>query len=205
MNSIRQRCYSILAITSLFLLGFGLGPAVADESSDTSEATVRMTYGGFDEEVAAANGYDIRVDDRGVKYSIRASTPKGITKGAKYIPGQEPSHEGQVQPYDTTFGDCGTATLTGNGKSFYTAYAVTDPWAGTPVSHMWRVAVSSSQGYHVYNLDGLAPIFSNSWSTTRNIAFRGWPYSGVVSYGKVSTSFGFACYAYNPGDIWYGE
>lgn len=202
INSFKKRCLAIAMASSFVLLGTGLAPATASESSSDFETTVQMSYGPFDKTVAAANGYDIRVDDRGVEYSIVASTPVGITDGAKYIPGTEPTQEGVIKPRNTTFGDCGTATLTGIGRSFYTAYAVTDAWAGPPVSHTWRVSVSAPDGYQVFNLDGLAPAFSNTWSTSRSIPFRGLPYDAYVSTGKVYTGFGFTCYAYNPSDHW---
>lgn len=159
---------------------------------------------GFDKKTANENGYDIRKDERGVEYSILASTPKGTMTGARYIPGQEPSAgPGGIELLNTTYGDCGTATLTGWGKNFSTAYSITNPWVGSAVNHTWRVAVSSSQGYQVYNLDGWA--FSNSWQTSRSISFRGWPYNGYVSNGTVYTSYGFVCGAMNPSDSWYGE
>jgi hypothetical protein len=185
-----------------------LCPAAADSKKDNPplavEASGSMKILGFDKKTANDNGYDIRKDERGVEYSILASTPKGTMTGARYIPGQEPASgpEG-ISLLDTRYGDCGSSSLTGWGKNFSTAYAITNPWVGAAVNHTWRVAVSSSQGYQVYNLDGWA--FSNSWQASRSISFRGWPYNGYVSNGTVYTSYGFVCGAMNPPDEWYGE
>lgn len=189
----------------ILILGFGGSPALANtESHDSEVVTIKvpMTYGPFDREAAAANGYDIRTDDRGVDYSIPATTPLGDLTGAKYIPGQEPSAStGGVTTFGTVAGDCGTSTFTGYGSNFQTAWAITDLWVGPSYYHEWRVAVSSSLGYQTWNLDGLSSGYA--WATSRSIPFSGYPYYGYVSHGKVSTSLGFACYSYNPADRWY--
>ncbi|WP_419202468.1 hypothetical protein [Paenarthrobacter nitroguajacolicus] len=166
-----------------------------------------MNVIGFDKKIAKQNGYDIRKDDRGVEYTIPEDTPQGSMEGARFMPGQEPSGEASsgVTPFNTTYGDCGTATLTGAGKSFSTAYAITNTWLGFATSHTWRVPVASSQGYQIYNLDGLAPAFSYSWTASRSISFRGWPYNSYVSNGQVVTALGFVCSSMSPSDSWYGE
>jgi hypothetical protein len=192
----------------LLLVGAGLAPASAKEKpvAQSSETTVKMEYLGFDAKVAKKNGYDIRTDKRGVKYSIPETEPKDSMNGAVYMPKDVPAPApGMVSALNTVSGNCGTATLTGYGKNFYTAYAITNPWIGGPFSHTWRVAVSSAWGYKVFNLDGLAPAWSNNWSTTRSISFIGIPYNGWVSNGTVTTRLGFICGSMNPGDKWYSQ
>jgi hypothetical protein len=203
-NSAIHRALILAMASALLAIGSGASPALADAKaadSDTNVTEVKLTYGDFDKQVAKANGYDIRKDDRGVEYSILATTPRGDLTGAKYIPGQEPSASRDgVTTFNTTWGDCGLATFTGAGRSFYTAWAITDLTVGPAYYHEWRVAVSSGYGYQTWNLDGLSNGYS--WSTYRDIPFNGYPYNGYVSHGKVSTAFGFACYAYNPSDQW---
>lgn len=190
------------------MVGAGLTPASAGTTSlDSLESSTEpLNVIGFDKKIAKQNGYDIRKDDRGVEYTIPEDTPRGSMEGARFIPGQEPSRgtSSGFAPFNTTYGDCGTATLTGAGKSFYTAYAITNTWLGFAFSHTWRVPVASSQGYQVYNLDGYAPAFSYSWTASRNISFRGWPYNAYVSSGRVVTALGFVCSAMSPSDSWYG-
>ena len=194
-----------LAMTSALLaLGLGTSPALADTKKTDPVSTtkeVSMKYEGFDKKIAKENGYDIRKDDRGVEYSIPETTPEGDLTGAKYIPGQEPSAASNdgITTFNTTFGNCGTATLTGSGRGFFTAYAITDPWVGPAYYHEWRVAVASQFGYQVWNLDGVPPGYS--WYTSRSIPFGGW-YNGYVSHGKVFTTLGFVCTALNPSDAW---
>lgn len=174
------------------------GPVVSDVINDESQ----LTYSGFDEAVAADNGYDIRTDSRGVKYSIPADAPQSSMEGAFFLPGQEPTSGSTVTPFNTVWGNCGSATLTGSGRSFFTAYAITNGLK--PVSHVWRVAVSSTQGYKVFNLDGLAPLFSNTWSTSRSIKFQGNPYNGWISTGKSYLNNGVVCIASRANDRWTG-
>lgn len=197
-----RRAFTAAAASAFLVVGAGLAPAVAKDSQLTQplETTVDMEFIGFDAKVAKQNGYDIRTDERGVKYSIPDTEPQGSMNGAFYLPKDAPA-SGEVSIMGTVDGNCGTATLTGAGKSFFTAYAI-KPWFGAAFKHTWRVAVSSSSGYQVYNLDGFAPLIGN-WSTSRSISFAGKPYNGWVSTGTVTTRIGAVCGSMTPGDLWY--
>jgi hypothetical protein len=207
MKIVAPRRLLAASFASAFLVtGLGLSPAsaaTAPTPSPTVEDSVVLDYQGFDAKAAKANGYDIRTDKDGVKYSIKATEPKGSLVGAIYLPGTKAVKPGTITPMNTTFGSCGTATLTGSGRNFYTAYAITDPWLGGAFSHVWRVAVAAPAGYQVFNLDGYAPFFSNTWSTSRYIPFIGRPYNAYVSNGTVVTKSGVVCTAMYPSDSWY--
>jgi hypothetical protein len=198
----KARVISTAFVTAILAIA-GTGVANATTSFDglgeETNQVSELNFLGFDPETAAENGYDIRTDSEGVQYSIPESTPEGSMDGAVYGPGQR---DDVVQPYDTVGGNCGTATLTGAGNSFFTAYNITDPWVGGPVKHTWRVAVSSDGGYQVFNLDGYANPFWTAWSTSRTIPFSGPRYVGWVSTGTVRTVTGVVCGAFNPSDVW---
>ncbi|MBB6403543.1 hypothetical protein [Arthrobacter sp. AZCC_0090] len=104
----------------------------------------------------------------------------------------------------TVYGNCGTATLTGTGQGFFTAYNISDPWMGGPASHIWRVVVASANSYDIYNLDGRAPWFSSSWSATRSWSWKADFFNGWVSQGIVFGRTGMVCGALTPGDSWWG-
>lgn len=114
---------SVLSVVLAALIGAGFTATPANAaakqqapSPDTVQSTVGLEYLGFDERTAKANGYDIRTDKHGVKYSIPSSTPKGVTEGAIYIPGTKRPEPGEIVTRDTIYGNCGTATLTGTGQ-----------------------------------------------------------------------------------------
>ncbi|WP_299168652.1 hypothetical protein [uncultured Arthrobacter sp.] len=197
----------LTAATACLALAMGLGVTGAQAKSDTSQSPGEvkkeqpLKFVGFDKQVAKENGYDIRKDANGIEYSIPASVPKGDMTGAVYGPGTGPKAEISLMAGGFVEGDCGSASLLGSGKSFTTGYTI-HWYLGPSARHTWRVVVSSGYGYEVFNMDGW--FGGSAWSAQRGISFKGLPYSGYVSGGRVTTAAGFVCSSLSPSDSWYG-
>lgn len=125
--------------------------AVAEES-DATEPEVVVTgldLRGFDADIAAANGYEIRTTDDGRQYSVPVGTSQD------YVPDESetapaPGASGpQTRAIDVRYGDCGWSSLLVNQTRWSTAYEVTHP----VLFGKWGVSIVSSWGVSNYNLD----------------------------------------------------
>ena len=178
------------------VLGSSLGvssAAFADELPES--ATVQLTFTGYDAEIAASNGYDVRTDAEGWQYAVPTGTPAGSTEGAtpRFNPETgEVDSSGTAR--NTVPGSCGTSTLTLYTKtSGYTAYNLNGAFGGS-VFHAWNITLSASTGATSVDRCGLPPFpGSLSWGTnfaySVNASASGATVYGVAS-GVVTTTLG---------------
>ncbi len=153
----------VLAIAVVALSGAGVAPSQAVENSPVTETTtveVPMYIGGYDEDVAKANGFEIVTDSSGAQSSV-AITEKAKKivremkeKQAKLKANRE--SDGEIDLMNIVYGNCGSSSLNisrrgSNNIAIGTSYSVTFP----AVSHVWSViGNTSSQGF-LENFDGL--------------------------------------------------
>lgn len=182
-------------VAALALTGIGASAATAaDELANESVVEVPMTVIAFDREIAAANGYEIRTDDRGYEYSVPVGTPADAPVTGPLVPGDDAA----VQARGTSVGNCGSSYVDVRYGTMFTGYNINTA-NGKPISHSWYVTVtktSLSYAPDLFVLGGLAPLGSSSWSTSRALG-PGTP-GQAVAEGSVITSNGSLCFSGAP-------
>lgn len=153
--------------------------------STTTTVTSPMYVIGFDASVAAANGYAIRTDSRGLQYSVKVGS------------------NAQVSPYSTgnILGNCGSSYITftsiGNNKAnFQTGFGV----FGTAVYYGWYVSVTNPLGSTAYSWGG-GLFFRNYWEssvTTYYTPYLGYTFATVSTSSYATLSNGAICYSGGP-------
>lgn len=159
-----RRAVSITGAAALTLM-VALTPqaAFADtpepEAPETVSVTMPMTVVGYDEEIAAANGFEIVTNPDGSQSSIP------ITDEAKALVADAPD----VGARDTVVGDCGQSWLNGSKGandvvSFTTGYSV----RAAVQLHQWRVQAIGfiTSGEKNYAQGAGGAVWSKSDSTT---------------------------------------
>jgi hypothetical protein len=136
---------------------------------------------GFDRDVAAANGFEIRVNNQGHEYSVPVGSDASAT------------------PSNTVTGNCGSSyvqiTPVGNRKALIqTGFTV---YTGA-VDFDWVVHVIDNYG--VSNKTWGSPLaFRSSWVGTNNFTSSGTGYaSAEVTYGVAFLWDGTICFALGP-------
>jgi hypothetical protein len=140
---------------SVYLAGVCLGavslfaPVVASASEPMEPVTVEveMTLSGFDHEIAAENGYEIRTTAEGREYSVPVGT------SLDYVPSFDetapPANGALSRSGDTRTSNCGSSSVSVDEYTFSTGYAVN---YGVLYSK-WGVTVSSPGAFQDFNLD----------------------------------------------------
>ena len=146
-----------------------------------------MALVGFDREVAAANGYEIRTDAQGVEYSVPIGTPSQETLGG-----------GLVTPQTTVTGNCGSSyvELYDVGTLRYhmkTGFGVTQ----AVVSYSWSVTITGPAYSRTYSYGG-GLLLRNNWDATQtaNVVNGGWYSAKAV--GSATTPAGAVCASLGP-------
>lgn len=137
----------VASISSLAVAGGA--PALAgpiEEPTDTVALSEPMRVAYIDHGVAAANGFEIRVDESGNEYS------EPVTVEARTAVG---TAEGEVGWLGTVKGPCGTSTLllSRNGPEVVRIGTAFRVYAAT-VWHVWNVSLNNSFGGWNENFDG---------------------------------------------------
>lgn len=121
-------------------------PATASsEPAPDQTHTEELALIGFDEEVAEANGYEIRTLSNGRQYSVPVGTEETFT----------PAFEDTAPPaftafgYDVVDGTCGSSSISIIDTRWSTTYVVRDD----VLFGKWGVTISSNWGVSDYNLD----------------------------------------------------
>jgi len=172
-----------------------------------------MFFGGFDAEIAAKNGYELRVDGNGDQYISPKANAAGDMTGTHYLPrevdktGDIVEHltsaelDGDVTANGIVEGDCGASAIFFDSNSqssgYSTSYSFNKP--GGTYEHTWRVTGSSSLSTKTYNLDGLAPFGGAGWVSGQKFFSQ----TGFVRTIKVTTGvaygvLGWVCFSGNP-------
>lgn len=171
------------AATLLSSLIFSGGAAQAAEPElEPGTYTQGMTIVGYDRELAASNGYEIRIDSQGREYSVKKGTPKD---------------QGSTQRTTTIRGNCGSSFVTitaAGGKRIATGYTVRDAVSFSK----WGATVSAPGATVNYNMDH--GITGPSWSTYRTIGSYASGYvTGRVNDGSFAAlNDGGLCFSGNP-------
>lgn len=184
---IRRTLVGALAVGSLSL---GLTGAAAVES-DTGDAaqmveeTLPMTFGGFNAEVAAANGFEVVTNPDGTQ----SSNP--VTSEAKK------QIDSSIGPFGTVPGSCGTSTvsavkLAGDTVAYHTGYSVPFP----VYERSWRVNIQSITGWNAHPSWG-GPTAAN-WYTEGTAWIVGPGVAVVPVTAFVTASNGRTCYSGGP-------
>ena len=140
-----------------------------------------MQVVGFDREVAAANGYEIRVNNEGQEYSVPVGSDASVT------------------PSNTVTGNCGSSyvqiTPVGNRKALIqTGFTV---YTGA-VDFDWVVHVIDNYGVSNKTWGG-ALAFRSSWVGTNNFTSSGTGYaSAEVTWGVAFLWDGTICFSLGP-------
>ncbi|MGA1838835.1 hypothetical protein VD659_18100 [Herbiconiux sp. 11R-BC] len=174
-------------------------PAQAADPMPAPTSTVveaHMSVIGFDAEVAAAHGYELRTADSGEQFSVPVAN----------APGDFSNSFGDGRPSDAAglevAGDCGTSWIyfqLGNTQ-FRTGYSIRSD-RGQAFSHIWSATIATggrSGGIGSYPLSGAAPANSAVWQAVRRIVE---PYTSIgsaVAGGTAVTTAGWICGSGNP-------
>lgn len=181
-------CIGITA--GLILASFPAQAAEVGATTPASETQVsKMEVVGYDREVAAANGYEVRVDSHGAEYSVPIGTPD--------------AGPGQISTYGTgtADGDCGWSyvTLTSSQVNsqpdkMRSGYVVD----GAVAFGKWGVTVVFPGGVtRDHNMDHGAN--AGSWSGSRDLpALTGYTRATVNNLSSAFMADGRVCVSGNP-------
>lgn len=152
-----------LAMSSAVVVGAASAPA-AEESVPraivTHEATMVVT--GFDEEVARANGYEIRTAPDGTRFSAPASSSR---RWPSANDSQASADGGLISPQNTVTGACGSSFVNAyHPRGIATGFTIVPP--RDVLYRVWGVTSVAHQS-HDENLSG-GPS-SHSWATAYSI------------------------------------
>lgn len=211
----KARKYSAFLTALVVSVGAGVAasPALADENENLKigvQYTAPLYFGGFDSEIAAKNGHELRVDSRGLQYITSIATPAGDLTGANYLPrpvdvnGEviggvpESAKAGTASARGVITGDCGSASIFFESNTQYqTSYTFNKP--GGTFDHTWIVRGTSSTSSKDYNLSGLAPYGGAGWiSGLKSFSQSGWVDFIKVTTGTAYGVLGYVCYSGNP-------
>lgn len=174
------------------------GPAIAQETESApgqsrTTITAPMYAIPLTSENAADYGYEIRRDVDGSHYGV----PIGTAAGSKLRATDTLSING-ASTQGTVSGTCGSSYVTFDSQRVVRTGYYIKPSFGTPLSHGWHIAITSSIDAGSYDLSGWAPIGWQSWNgsrTVQEIALNGQRLNAVaggytVTSGGICTSGG---------------
>jgi hypothetical protein len=160
------------------------GVAHADLSPAGHLVEYPMRVIGYDRDVAAKNGYEIRIDASGAEYSAKVGSPE--------------------QPADERVGDCGwswvyfTAVDTRTHfTSIYTGWRLLEGLPGA-WDFNWNVHVTDLYGVSDKHWGNPIPSYHN-WAAANAFQSGGpGPANATVTVGLVFLTNGTICFAYGP-------
>jgi hypothetical protein len=182
-----------------------LGASASEAPAEPETLTQQLGFSGFNSEIAAENGYEMRTNTTGEQLVVPLTNAPGDFTNGTPMPAPV-DDEGDVVVDPNARGvapnDCGDAAIffEGNfGNEYSTSYTFT--LAGGAYEHTWRVAAFGATGAQSYNLDGLAPFGGVGWvSGLKDFGALGTANQVGVSQGIVYGVLGFTCVALGPVD-----
>lgn len=178
-------------VVAAMVIAAGLSPAAAQATPPSIQPDPASTYVvtpmkrvGVDHQIAKTNGYEVRVDSKGVEYAVK---------------------KGAVTPLGEASGECGTSWVyftavdtSRHYSSIYTGYSIRSDWPGAIYTN-WRVGVIDNYGSSTkaWN-DPSTP--THHWAKTNGFTSSGPGYAYAdVLLGSISTlSNGTICYSHGP-------
>ncbi|MFK4806775.1 hypothetical protein ACI3KX_13010 [Microbacterium sp. ZW CA_36] len=197
----KLRSRAAIGLAAIALCSAVLMPAAANAQPKaptpqdmTDIQTAPMNLVGFDPEIAAANGYEIRTLPNGREYSVPIGTPSSfVPDPTDTAPGS--AEPGQVTTFATVWGDCGSSYVMVNNTEMTTGYNIKyDVLYGK-----WGVYVHSEGGIDQdFNLDHGAT--NGYWYPTRAVSAShyGNGFARVNNGSYVMTTAGGMCWSGNP-------
>jgi hypothetical protein len=127
-------------------------PANATEP-DKSPTAVGFKLTGFDPQVAADHGWEVRIDPDGWQCSVPQGTPDSPCPEDFRIKADG------IASSNTVYSDCGYSWLywASSRTRYETGYYVY-PAKGAPLTHSWQVYFDTNRGPVIQILNGLGPI-----------------------------------------------
>ena len=195
-HQIRKTLSYFVAISLVAALtGFSSAQASADELPTEETITVPMYIGGYNEEVAEANGFEIVIGEDGMPYSIPVTPEAQELEETYNSVNQEP---GGISAFNIVYGPCGASSLniarTFNGIYVATSYSVKFPsyW------HNWNVSGSSNNGGWSSGFSGANA--STTWNATHFVGIGSYSSGfGQVTSGSYALLInGLVCYSGSP-------
>ncbi|TDB80946.1 hypothetical protein [Micromonospora sp. KC721] len=184
---------SLRAVVAIGALGIaaGLSPAAAHAAKPTPQPDPAGTYIvspmkriGVDNEIAEANGYEVRLDSNGVEYAVK---------------------KGEITTQNEVAGECGKSwvyfTAVDTKKhysSIYTGYSIHANWPGA-IFTRWRVGVVDNYGASTKPWDDPSTP-THFWVKTHPFTSSGpgWAYADVLPGSIATLSNGTICYSHGP-------
>lgn len=184
--------FALSFIAAIALSTGAVSAANATESDPVYEGSVEMTAIQLTAESAVAHGFAVQTDADGQQWAVALGTPAGDLSNAVLIP--------DVSARGIVYGNCGSAYLYLDSRTWMrTGYTIATPW-GAPVSHAWSVSIHSPIDFESYDMGGLAPWGNQSWNGTRTIgtqALSGQTVNALAGR-SVLTSNGGLCVSGSP-------
>ncbi|SDJ83046.1 hypothetical protein SAMN04488074_103321 [Lentzea albidocapillata subsp. violacea] len=181
---------SLIAATTAamaFLSVLGLTTAASASEGSTVTYSVGMRIGGFDPEVAKANGYEIRTDEQGRQYSVKLGEV-----------GTQSQNGGRL------YGDCGNSWVRVNGIGRRVARLETSWDVILPVvAFEWHITVIDTAGVSSQDWGPRPGPGSTHWQDSRDLPGMA---VGTVdaqvtpTASKVQMNNGAWCYSGGPRD-----
>ena len=195
--------------TAAFCLAVSLAlvPACAASANDQPPApetlTLPMSFSGFNADVAAENGYELRSNELGEQFVVPISNATGDFSGSTPLPAPVDENGNVVVNPHARGGitlNCGSSSIFFEGG---VSGGPTPPptLPGGTFDHIWRVTAVSAEGSREYNLDGLAPFGGAGWvSGEKAFDQPGTPTYIKVTMGIAFGRLGLACVSGGPDD-----
>jgi hypothetical protein len=204
----RRIAATAVTLTAVMLLG-GVAPAAADPREERTTTVIGMNAVGFDEAVAAANGFEIQTLPDGSQVSVPV-TPEAValleSAGVEPLviaPEGTSAGAGEVTPL-------GSASVTGNcGRSSISLYQSTNSKVRMTTSYSvrlpvttrwWSIALFGVGGFPIFPFNGGAG--PASWGTAALLPYQ---HGGAGGFGNVTPGSyviltdGAICYSGSPG------
>lgn len=196
-----RNTFAIGLVAAITLAGTSSSAAMATspDSDSSVRVEVAMELTGFDAEVAAAHGFEIRSTASGRQFSVPVGTPDDFQPALKDT-APAPLPAGSISTKAAIKGDCGSSFVTVDNWTVTTGYTVS---YGVLYSK-WGVSVLSGAGtYQDFNLDhgSSGPI----WDTARaiNSNHSGWGSASVNGGSYALMTNGGTCYSGGPVERFY--
>ncbi|MBU8857787.1 MULTISPECIES: hypothetical protein [unclassified Micromonospora] len=167
----------------------GLSPAVAQATATQPDPTstyivMPLKRVGVDHKIAAANGYEVRVDSKGIEYAVK----KGEFATLNELPGECGSSFVYFTAVDTKK----------HYTSIYTGYTIRSGWPGAVYTN-WKVGVIDNYGASTKSWnDPSTP--THFWAKSKGFTSSGpgYAYADVLLGSIATLANGTICYSHGP-------
>jgi hypothetical protein len=147
--------FTTLLATTALVTGAIMVPATPTQADEPGSVSSRVEFRltGFDPQVAADHGWEVRIDDEGWQCSVPRGTP------VDSCPEDFRLKVDGFASTNTLYNDCGYSWLywESSRTRYETGYFIYAP-KGAPLTHAWQVFFDTNRGPVVQVLNGLGPI-----------------------------------------------